>query len=61
MGTVEPHARYEHSRRRYPSGQTDKEWALVRPQRPRAKLVVRVGSFGSGKVSMNRTTRPFFF
>ena len=37
MWTVENRARYDRSRPRYPSDQTDEEWALVRPQIPRAK------------------------
>jgi hypothetical protein len=37
MWTVENRARYDRSRLRYPSDLTDEEWALVRPQIPRAK------------------------
>lgn len=37
MWTIENCARYDRSRLRYPSDLTDEEWALVRPQIPRAK------------------------
>jgi transposase len=37
MWTVENRARYDRSRLRYPSDLTDAEWALVRPEIPRAK------------------------
>lgn len=37
MWTVENRARYDRSRLRYASDLTDEEWALVRPQIPRAK------------------------
>jgi len=37
MWTVAHRARYGCSRLRYPSDLTEKEWALVRPQVPRAK------------------------
>ena len=37
MWTVENRARYDRSWLRYPSGLTDEEWALVRPQIPRAR------------------------
>ena len=37
MWTVENRARYDRNRLRHPSDLTDEEWALVRPQIPRAK------------------------
>ena len=37
MWTVENRARYDRSRLRYPSDLTDEEWALVKPEIPRAK------------------------
>ena len=37
MWTVENRARYDRGWLRYPSGLTDEEWALVRPQIPRAR------------------------
>ena len=37
MWTVENRARYDRSRLRYPSDLTDQEWALVKPEIPRAK------------------------
>ena len=37
MWTVETRARYDRSRLRYPSDLTDQEWALVKPEIPRAK------------------------
>jgi transposase len=37
MWTVENRARYDRSRLRYPSDLTDDEWALVKPEIPRAK------------------------
>ena len=37
MWIVENRARYDRSRLRFPSDLTDEEWALVRPQIPRAK------------------------
>ena len=37
MWTVENRARHDRNRLRYPSDLTDEEWALVRPQIPRAK------------------------
>ncbi|MCZ8148595.1 MAG: IS5/IS1182 family transposase, partial [Roseomonas sp.] len=37
MWTVENRARHDRGRLRYPSDLTDEEWALVRPQIPRAK------------------------
>ena len=37
MWTVENRARYDRSKLRYPSDLTDEEWALARPEIPRAK------------------------
>ena len=37
MWTVVNRARYDRSRLRYPSDLTDEEWALVKPEIPRAK------------------------
>ena len=37
MWTVENRARYDRSKLRYPSDLTDAEWALARPEIPRAK------------------------
>jgi transposase len=37
MWTIENRARYDRSRLRYPSDLTDEEWALVRPEIPRAR------------------------
>lgn len=37
MWTVENRARYDRSKLRYPSDLTDTEWALARPEIPRAK------------------------
>src|ERR1700758_3013860 len=37
MWTVENRARYDRSKLRYPSDLTDEEWALVKPEIPRAK------------------------
>jgi len=37
MWTVENRARYDHSELRCPSDLTDDEWALARPEIPRAK------------------------
>ena len=37
MWTVENRARYDRSRLRYPSDLTGEEWALVKPEIPRAK------------------------
>ena len=37
MWTVENPPHYDRSKRRYPSDLTDDEWALVRPEIPRAK------------------------
>ena len=37
MWTVENRARYDRSGLRYPSDLTDQEWALVKPEIPRAK------------------------
>jgi transposase len=37
MWTVENRARYDRSRLRYPSDLTNEEWALVKPEIPRAK------------------------
>ena len=37
MWTVENRPRYDRSKLRYPSDLTDDEWALVRPEIPRAK------------------------
>ncbi len=37
MWTVENRARYDRSRLRYPSDLTDEEWALAKPEIPRAK------------------------
>ena len=37
MWTVENRPRYDRSKLRYPSDLTDDEWALARPEIPRAK------------------------
>ena len=37
MWTVENRARYDRSKLRYPSDLTDEEWALARPEIPRAR------------------------
>jgi transposase len=37
MWTVQNRARYDRSRLRYPSDLTDEEWALLKPEIPRAK------------------------
>jgi len=37
MWTIENRARYDRTKLRYPSDLTDEEWALVKPQIPRAK------------------------
>ena len=37
MWTVENRPRYDRSKLRYPSDLTDEEWALARPEIPRAK------------------------
>jgi len=38
MWTAENRAHYDRSQLRYPSDLTDEEWALVRPEIPRARL-----------------------